>query len=35
MSIWTDAHISPAIAPWITATFGIEAACLRDLELRG
>jgi len=34
MTIWVDAHLSPAIATWITSTFGIEAIALRDLELR-
>ncbi|NJL89388.1 MAG: DUF5615 family PIN-like protein [Coleofasciculaceae cyanobacterium SM2_1_6] len=32
--IWVDAHLSPAIATWITATFGIPAFALRDLGLR-
>ena len=34
MVVWTDAHLSPALAPWIRATFGVEAAPLRDLGLR-
>ncbi|MGI2904204.1 DUF5615 family PIN-like protein [Tolypothrix sp. VBCCA 56010] len=34
MTIWVDAHLSPAIATWITSTFGIEAVALRDLGLR-
>jgi len=34
MTIWVDAHLSPAIAIWITSTFGIEAIALRDLGLR-
>lgn len=34
MIIWIDAHLSPAIAPWITATFGISAKALRDVNLR-
>jgi predicted nuclease of predicted toxin-antitoxin system len=34
MTIWVDAHLSPAIATWITNTFGIEAIALRDLGLR-
>lgn len=34
MTIWVDAHLSPAIATWITSTFGIEATALRDLGLR-
>jgi predicted nuclease of predicted toxin-antitoxin system len=34
MIIWIDAHLSPAIAVWITSTFGITAITLRDLGLR-
>jgi len=34
MTIWVDAHLSPAIATWITANFGITAYALRDLGLR-
>lgn len=34
MIIWLDAQLSPALAPWIQATFGIEARALRDLGLR-
>jgi predicted nuclease of predicted toxin-antitoxin system len=34
MTIWVDAHLSPAIATWITNTFEIEAIALRDLGLR-
>jgi len=34
MIIWIDAHLSPAIATWITMTFGITAIALRDLALR-
>lgn len=33
-TIWIDAHLSPAIATWITNTFGITALALRDLGLR-
>jgi predicted nuclease of predicted toxin-antitoxin system len=32
-TIWIDAHLSPAIATWITSTFGITAVALRDLGL--
>jgi predicted nuclease of predicted toxin-antitoxin system len=32
--VWTDAHLSPALAPWLQATFGVEAAPLRKLGLR-
>ena len=34
MIFWIDAHLSPAIATWITMTFGINAIALRDLGLR-
>jgi predicted nuclease of predicted toxin-antitoxin system len=34
MTIWIDAHLSPVIAIWITATFGISALALRDVGLR-
>lgn len=34
MIIWVDAQLSPSIAGWITATFGIEAHAVRDLGLR-
>ncbi|MGJ3246956.1 MAG: DUF5615 family PIN-like protein [Elainellaceae cyanobacterium] len=33
-TIWVDAHLSPAIATWITNTLGITAVALRDLGLR-
>jgi predicted nuclease of predicted toxin-antitoxin system len=32
--LWIDAHLSPAIATWITDTFGVTARTLRDLGLR-
>ncbi len=34
MVLWTDAHLSPALAPWVRTTFGVEAAPLRELGLR-
>jgi len=34
MTIWVDAHLSPATATWITITFGITALALRDVGLR-
>jgi predicted nuclease of predicted toxin-antitoxin system len=34
MTVWVDAHLSPAIATWITSTFGITALALRDIGLR-
>ena len=33
-TIWIDAHLSPAIASWITEAFGVTAVALRDLGLR-
>jgi predicted nuclease of predicted toxin-antitoxin system len=33
-TIWIDAHLSPAIANWITSTFKVTALALRDLGLR-
>lgn len=32
--IWVDAHLSPAIATWITNTFKVTAIALRDRGLR-
>ncbi|MGB8690272.1 MAG: DUF5615 family PIN-like protein [Microcoleus sp.] len=32
--IWVDAHLSPAIATWITNTFGVTALSLREIGLR-
>jgi predicted nuclease of predicted toxin-antitoxin system len=32
--VWTDAHLSPALAPWLGDAFGVEAAPLRELGLR-
>lgn len=34
MTIWIDAQLSPALAPWITRTFGVSAFALRDVGLR-
>jgi predicted nuclease of predicted toxin-antitoxin system len=34
MTIWIDAHLSPAIATWVTNTFGITALALREVGLR-
>jgi predicted nuclease of predicted toxin-antitoxin system len=34
MTIWIDAQLSPAIATWITSTFGVTALALRDVGLR-
>jgi predicted nuclease of predicted toxin-antitoxin system len=32
--LWIDAQLSPALARWIRATFGIEAQAVRDLGLQ-
>lgn len=34
MTIWIDAQLSPALATWITTTFGIEAFSVAFLGLR-
>lgn len=34
MTVWLDAHLSPSIAPWMAATFGVVAVPVRDLGLR-
>lgn len=34
MKIWTDAQLPPTLASWLSATFEIETAALRDLSLR-
>lgn len=34
MLIWTDAHLSPALAPWLGQAFGVEAVPLRELGLQ-
>ncbi|MBW4630500.1 MAG: DUF5615 family PIN-like protein [Iphinoe sp. HA4291-MV1] len=34
MTIWVDAHLSPAIATWITTTLSVTALALRDIGLR-
>jgi predicted nuclease of predicted toxin-antitoxin system len=34
MTIWIDAQLSPALAPFITLTFGIEAFSVAFLGLR-
>jgi predicted nuclease of predicted toxin-antitoxin system len=32
--IWVDAQLSPAIAAWLTSTFGVQSGAVRDLGLR-
>ena len=34
MTIWLDAQLSPALAEWMTVTFGIDTLAARDLGLR-
>jgi predicted nuclease of predicted toxin-antitoxin system len=34
MIFWVDAQLSPALASWISAQFGVQALALRDLGLR-
>lgn len=34
MTIWIDAQLPPAIAPWISQNFPIDAVALRDIGLR-
>jgi predicted nuclease of predicted toxin-antitoxin system len=31
--IWVDAQLSPRLAPWLTAQFGVRASALRELGL--
>ena len=34
MTIWLDAQLSPAIAPWISTEFSVPAVAVGDLSLR-
>lgn len=34
MTIWVDAQLSPALADWLTSTFGVQSIAVRDLGLR-
>lgn len=34
MTIWVDAQLPPAIAPWIAASFNYDARSVRSLGLR-
>jgi predicted nuclease of predicted toxin-antitoxin system len=34
MTIWLDAQLSPTLANWIAASFGVSRAAVRDLGLR-
>jgi len=33
VTIWLDANLSPSVAPWIAATFGVVCVAARDLGL--
>ncbi len=33
MIVWVDAQLSPALAPWLTQEFGVEAYSVRHLGL--
>lgn len=33
MIVWVDAQLSPALAPWLTKEFGVEAYSVRYLDL--
>ena len=33
MTVWLDAQLPPALAPWLAETFSIEANAVRDLGL--
>jgi predicted nuclease of predicted toxin-antitoxin system len=32
--IWVDAQLSPAVAIWLTGTFGVQSVAVRNLGLR-
>ena len=34
MKIWIGAQLPPTLANWLSATFSLETAALRDLSLR-
>ena len=34
MTLWIDAQLSPALARWMSETFGVTAHAVRDLALR-
>jgi predicted nuclease of predicted toxin-antitoxin system len=34
MKIWVDAQLSPVIATWLSAAFGVDAKPVRELGLR-
>jgi len=34
VAVWIDAQLSPALAAWVTQTFNIPAAAVRELGMR-
>lgn len=34
MTLWLDAHLSPRIARWLSESFAVTAAAVRDIGLR-
>jgi predicted nuclease of predicted toxin-antitoxin system len=34
MTLWVDAHLSPAIARWVSSEFAMEAIAVRELGMR-
>jgi predicted nuclease of predicted toxin-antitoxin system len=34
MKIWVDAQLPPTSANWLSVTFGLKTAALRDVSLR-
>jgi predicted nuclease of predicted toxin-antitoxin system len=34
LKLWLDVHLSPAIAEWLSTTYRIETACIRDLGMQ-
>jgi predicted nuclease of predicted toxin-antitoxin system len=34
MKVWIDAQLPPTLANWLSVTFGLAAAAVRDLSLR-
>jgi len=33
MVVWLDAHLPPALAPWLSEVFAVEVHPVRDLSL--
>jgi predicted nuclease of predicted toxin-antitoxin system len=34
MTVWLDAHLDPALTPWLGSRFGVAAKALREIGLR-